>query len=38
MSSPEERERRLNILGSSFGRDLDAEIRQERANLRKSLA
>jgi hypothetical protein len=38
MSSPEERERRLNILGSSFGRDLDVEIRQEKGNLRNSLA
>jgi hypothetical protein len=38
MSSPEERERRLNILGCSFGRDLDVEIRREKTNLRNSLA
>jgi hypothetical protein len=38
MSSPEDRERRLNILGSSFGRDLDVEIRREKVNLRNSLA
>jgi hypothetical protein len=38
MSSSEERERRLNILGSSFGFDLDVEIRREMANLKKSLA
>ena len=38
MSSPEERERRLNILDSSFGRDLDVEIRREKTNLRNSLA
>jgi hypothetical protein len=37
MSSPEERERRLNILGSSFGRDLDVEIRREKTNLRNNL-
>jgi hypothetical protein len=36
-SSPEERERRLNNLGSSFGRDLDVEIRRERINLREKL-
>jgi hypothetical protein len=36
-SSPEERERRLNNLGSSFGRDLDVEIRRERFNLREKL-
>jgi hypothetical protein len=37
MSSPEERERRLNILGSSFDRDLDVEIRREKKNLRNNL-
>lgn len=36
-SSPEERERRLNNLGSSFGRDLDVEIRREKINLRNKL-
>jgi hypothetical protein len=34
---PEERERRLNNLGSSFGRDLDVEIRRIRINLREKL-
>ena len=36
-SNPEERESRLNNLGSSFGRDLDVEIRRERVNLRNKL-
>ena len=36
-SSPEERERRLNNLGSSFGSDLDVEIRREKINLRNKL-
>ena len=33
----EERERRLNNLGSSFGRNLDVEIRREKNNLRNRL-
>ncbi len=35
--SSEERERRLNNLGSSFGRNLDVEIRREKNNLRNRL-
>ena len=35
--SSEERERRLNNLGSSFGRNLDVEIRREKTNLRNRL-
>lgn len=35
--SSEERERRLNNLGNSFGRNLDVEIRREKNNLRNRL-
>jgi hypothetical protein len=37
MSSPEERERKLNRLGKLFRHDLDVEIRWEKDNLRRSL-
>jgi hypothetical protein len=37
MSSPEDRERKLSRLGRLFRRDLDVEIRREKANLRMSL-
>ena len=36
-SGSEERERRLNNLGSSLGRNLDVEIRREKNNLRSRL-